>query len=401
MDLKTTTAVRGTAGYRAPELLTQGQYSKAADIWALGCIVFELTTSLPAFANDYAVLQFNSAQEMSVQFVNGFSDVSEAVLRSEWLNATLQRDPQRRVSATSLADRIGSLLAVSTPSVADLNVTSWVSRDAMLGTDAPLSPHCLRWDDIFVPGTHQQHLETVSRCRRVWNTRETVLGKDHPASISSLYRFSRALYGADEMAEAQYYIEEIEKKRATVPTDWLPKKWATQFELAWSISRRRQSVNAILLLEEALKLRISELGPEHPKTLVCMNDLIWTQYLCGRKDNVINLLQDILRMITLSLGPDDVDTLYVQGEIARFYYEEGDFETALTWFAQALVAYERIDGYGTIWTAECMFNIARCNFALKRLDKNMHFDALETCERVLGPDADETLELEKIARNLE
>jgi serine/threonine protein kinase len=54
----TTTFARGTAGYRAPELLTVTTklvYNNKADIWSMGCILYELATHKQAFLNDFAV----------------------------------------------------------------------------------------------------------------------------------------------------------------------------------------------------------------------------------------------------------------------------------------------------------------------------------------------------------
>ena len=49
---------RGTACYRAPELLREGRqstFNNKVDIWSLGCILYELITNQLAFSNDYAV----------------------------------------------------------------------------------------------------------------------------------------------------------------------------------------------------------------------------------------------------------------------------------------------------------------------------------------------------------
>jgi serine/threonine protein kinase len=49
---------RGTDGYRAPELLEkQSWYSKKVDIWALGCVAFEIVTRRKAFASDFEVFR--------------------------------------------------------------------------------------------------------------------------------------------------------------------------------------------------------------------------------------------------------------------------------------------------------------------------------------------------------
>ena len=51
----TTQFSRGTFGYRAPEILGEHpRFSKKLDIWALGCILIELSKGSPAFLSDFA-----------------------------------------------------------------------------------------------------------------------------------------------------------------------------------------------------------------------------------------------------------------------------------------------------------------------------------------------------------
>jgi serine/threonine protein kinase len=56
--LVTTALSRGTEGYRAPEVLTRGRYSKRSDMFALGCITYEIVTGQKLFSSDWAVLEY-------------------------------------------------------------------------------------------------------------------------------------------------------------------------------------------------------------------------------------------------------------------------------------------------------------------------------------------------------
>jgi serine/threonine protein kinase len=50
---------RGTASYRAPELLTESPtFSDRVDIWALGCILHELAFKRRAFVSDWAITNY-------------------------------------------------------------------------------------------------------------------------------------------------------------------------------------------------------------------------------------------------------------------------------------------------------------------------------------------------------
>ena len=57
----TTVNSRGTASYRAPELLApKAAYTNKVDIWALGCITYELMNAIRAFHDDWAVMRYMS-----------------------------------------------------------------------------------------------------------------------------------------------------------------------------------------------------------------------------------------------------------------------------------------------------------------------------------------------------
>ena len=49
----------GTAQYVSPEILTNSGSSKAIDLWALGCIIYQMVTGIPPFQaqNEYLIFQ--------------------------------------------------------------------------------------------------------------------------------------------------------------------------------------------------------------------------------------------------------------------------------------------------------------------------------------------------------
>ena len=55
----TTRYARGTIGYRSPELTTSpGTFNNKVDIWALGCVLFELAARKKAFDNDWRIMEY-------------------------------------------------------------------------------------------------------------------------------------------------------------------------------------------------------------------------------------------------------------------------------------------------------------------------------------------------------
>lgn len=118
----TTRNSRGTGGYRAPELLEEfPKYINKVDIWALGCILYELTAAKKAFADDYMVL-LSSDSRSSLQIE--LPSLPEILLThlSECIYEILERDPQQRPSISILLPLIESystILKLKTLDVAE------------------------------------------------------------------------------------------------------------------------------------------------------------------------------------------------------------------------------------------------------------------------------------------
>ena len=55
---QTTHYSRGSPSYRAPERIQDDKYTNKVDIWALGCIFYELIFEGKAFSSDLAVQQY-------------------------------------------------------------------------------------------------------------------------------------------------------------------------------------------------------------------------------------------------------------------------------------------------------------------------------------------------------
>jgi len=96
---------KGTSGYRAPELLEDsGYYNAKVDIWALGCILYELATNKKAFPNDYAVFQAKvSGSIPDIDLDNAFDDNDKASIRNS-IYSMLQIMPNSRPSSVQLAN---------------------------------------------------------------------------------------------------------------------------------------------------------------------------------------------------------------------------------------------------------------------------------------------------------
>jgi serine/threonine protein kinase len=102
---KTTTCARGTECYRAPELLREPSlFNSKTDIWALGCILYELVFSKKAFVTDFALFELMLSHEqfrLPFETLSSIDEISTTRL-STVLSNCLDLDFQRRATAEQL-----------------------------------------------------------------------------------------------------------------------------------------------------------------------------------------------------------------------------------------------------------------------------------------------------------
>ena len=103
---------RGTASYRAPELVRYGTYNNKVDIWALGCILYEILTLKKAFANDNAVYHHSveykfTGEKMRLPLeLEWNQDVEFSVAMADLIHLMLEVDETLRPSAGDLISKV-------------------------------------------------------------------------------------------------------------------------------------------------------------------------------------------------------------------------------------------------------------------------------------------------------
>jgi len=83
----------GTAEYVSPELLTDKNACKASDLWAFGCIIYQLLAGRPPFKAGNEYQTFQKIVALDYEFPRGFPEVAR-----DLVERLLVLDPQRRLS---------------------------------------------------------------------------------------------------------------------------------------------------------------------------------------------------------------------------------------------------------------------------------------------------------------
>jgi tetratricopeptide (TPR) repeat protein len=91
----TTLLSRGTAGYRAPELLKHSKFTNKVDIWALGCIIYELAMGRRAFSDDFAVQSYSNSRSI-LQFSIPLLPENHLVYLHDCVREMVVRNPKKR-----------------------------------------------------------------------------------------------------------------------------------------------------------------------------------------------------------------------------------------------------------------------------------------------------------------
>lgn len=96
----------GTAHYVAPEILKGEKLTKAADLWALGCIVYQMISGLPPFRAGSEYLIFQKILERELIFPDGFHKTAKDLVQR-----LIQIDPNKRLGAKDQNDLYESIRA--------------------------------------------------------------------------------------------------------------------------------------------------------------------------------------------------------------------------------------------------------------------------------------------------
>ena len=114
--LNTTRDARGTQGYRAPEILVpfDAKFNKKSDIFALGCVVYEIITGTKLFQSDGAVVAYLERGQLSgvTWWPPSPAGNSELLFYLEWMVASmLELDPASRPNAQQILQCIRNMRA--------------------------------------------------------------------------------------------------------------------------------------------------------------------------------------------------------------------------------------------------------------------------------------------------
>jgi serine/threonine protein kinase len=99
--------------YRAPELIQHQNFDHKVDIWAFGCVLFEMITQRQAFGDEWEIRNFMAYPRKIKVFESDYPEDIVVISKSieGLINEMLQLKFNRRPSADSVLIKINGVLA--------------------------------------------------------------------------------------------------------------------------------------------------------------------------------------------------------------------------------------------------------------------------------------------------
>ncbi|MHC4416860.1 MAG: tetratricopeptide repeat protein [Planctomycetota bacterium] len=147
------------------------------------------------------------------------------------------------------------------------------------------------------------------------------------------------------------------------------------------------------LIKDVLERRRRIHGAEHPATIGTMSNLAGLYWRLSRYAEAESLFVAVLESRRQTLSEDDPRTLMAMNNLGSLYRAQGRFNEAETLLVDALELMRRVHGNEHPDTLMCLMNLAAVNQGLGRFEEAepMYIEALEARRRVLGQEHYHTL----------
>ncbi|XP_056408825.1 serine/threonine-protein kinase Nek9 isoform X2 [Hyla sarda] len=173
----------GTLYYMSPELCQGVKYSFKSDIWAVGCVLYELLTLTRTF-------DATNPLNLCVKIVQGnwAMELDNSVYSQELIDVVqlcLQQDPEKRPSADEILER--SLLSRRRRDMEEqvslLNKSSKRPRPGTV-TEAPVAVVTSRSSEVYVWGGGKSTPQKLDVFKGGWRARQVCAGDAHFAVVT-------------------------------------------------------------------------------------------------------------------------------------------------------------------------------------------------------------------------
>ncbi|KAJ5186047.1 Tetratricopeptide-like helical [Penicillium cf. griseofulvum] len=374
----TSTTVKGTPRYFAPEVwgFVERGSAYAADIWALGEIVFEIFTKKPAFTTPGSLASYKAQQDFPVTMLTdaGISQPGVGFVRS-----LMCPNPNDRMTATS---------AMSSAWIQSLVLQPPESTEVTESNPLIPSPVIIMIEE-FASWTIKLSLEALEDALHGMSSSTIIVDMVNAAQGKTVKAQKGKVHSSPRTAvpvvvQVQGPIETLELRRTGLQS---------QHQTGVSLYRQKQYKEAEATLRRALQGREKVLGNEHQETLRSAHWLGLS--LCRQKwyKEAEIMSRRALEGREKVLGHNHEETLRTAQWLGHSLYHRGQYKEAEEIFRQTLQGRKEVLGEASTHTLYSTHYLGLSLFRQKRYNEaeDMFRQALHGRRKTLGHDHEETI----------
>jgi Protein kinase domain len=364
LDLRNVPNRMATERYASPEVLDHLQFNKKSDIWALGCILFEVCTGRQPFNSGWEITTFAKLPTGGPFKYRPFVNAEANTLHSppwrinEMIEAMLQTDVNRRPSIAAVCERIEAALhseaLINGPEESPF---LYFAESSLVGTEAPIWKAASPFIEQLMPSaTYRDHPGFVKRREQILDARRRFLGKFSRVTAWTKMYLAWTLFRTSRLDSAWAYLNAARNDLLEINKDLQgehPSELVVQsgllhfalrsipfshtlrddFELLIEKIKRYSNLEDLLAvqlrfleceterrlgeLESLLFASTQELGPTHPLTLRGRKLRAWWSYNAPEAGR-IQMVNTVGEMETL-WGAGHSECLHAKRELAVLF----------------------------------------------------------------------------------
>ncbi|KAK7177352.1 Kinesin light chain 5 [Paraphaeosphaeria sporulosa] len=228
---------------------------------------------------------------------------------------------------------------------------------------------------------------------QVIETRKTVLGEEHPDTLTSMANLASTYRIQGRWKEAEELEVQVMETFKRVLGEEHPATLTSMANLASTFWNQGRWKEAEELEVQVMETRKRVLGEEHPDTLTSMANLASTYRNQGRWKEAEELEVQVMETRKRVLGEEHPYTLTSMANLASTFWNQGRWKEAEEMFVQVVETRKRVLGEEHPSTLTSMANLASTyrNQGWWKEAEELEVQVMETFKRVLGEEHPDTL----------